>query len=67
MSNIREQKKKRRGLDIACGERGPTGWVDATNYLVDSVNWSHSDWANPSNVSLPPFTAASHVFVVVGG
>lgn len=28
------------------GERGPAGRVDATNYLVDSVNWSHSDWAN---------------------
>lgn len=31
---------------MASGERGPAGRVDALNYLVDSVNWSHSDWAN---------------------
>lgn len=30
---------------------GPAGRVDATNYLVDSVNWSHSDWANLSTVT----------------
>lgn len=35
---------------MASGERGPTERVDATNYLVDSVNWSHSDWAHLSTV-----------------
>lgn len=32
------------------GRGGPAGRVDATNYLVDSVNWSHSDWANLGTV-----------------
>lgn len=39
------------GRDFASGERGPAGRGDATNYLVDSVNWSHSDLANLPSVS----------------
>ena len=51
MSNRTEQRKKRRSLTSASGDRSPAGRVDATNYLVDSVNWSHSDWANLATVS----------------
>lgn len=32
------------------GERGPAGRRDAANYLLDSVNRSHGDWANLSTV-----------------
>ncbi len=46
---------------MASGERGPAGRVDATNYLVDSVNWSHSDWANLSTVPfVPDICCVSH-------
>lgn len=31
---------------MASGQRDPAGWVDVTNYLVNSVNRSHSDWAH---------------------
>lgn len=44
---------------MASGERAPAGRIDATNYLVDSVNWSHSDWANLGTV---PFVSEMCVF-----
>lgn len=37
--------------DFASGERGLAGRGDATNYLADSVNWSHGDLASLSSAS----------------
>lgn len=38
-------------MTLLLGREAPAGRGDATNYLVDSVNWSHSDLANLPSVS----------------
>lgn len=70
MSNRRERREERRGMTWLLGRGGPAGRVDATNYLVDSVNWSHSDWANLSTVPFVSdtccYTSVSEACMVSG-